>query len=131
LCAFIGWVVFLCGDTPIFLMKFAIFLLWASFLFWSVFSCFRFFVFVKVVQFSYKHLRFFDNHLHFFDKHLRNPYKVVWNFCHFCVFTFAIVLFLLYFFTFAIVLFQLYYIVSSLKYIVTLNWELYFFPTTR
>lgn len=36
-----------------------------------------------------------------------------------------------FFVAFAILFFQLYYIVSSLKYIVTPNWDLCFFPTTR
>lgn len=102
---------FLCVEIPIFLMKFAIFVLWASFLFWSVFIHFRFFVFVKVVHFSYKHLRFFDKVVRNSYKVLRNPYKVVWDFCHFCVFTFAMVVFQVYFFyicncTFSIVLYS-------------------------
>ena len=68
---------FLCVRIPIFSMKFTIFPLWASFLFWSVFSSFRFFVFVKVVHFSYKHLYFFDKVLRFSYKHLRFFVKVV------------------------------------------------------
>ena len=116
---FIVWgFMFLCVDMPIFSLKIWILFLWASFLFWRLFSSFRVFVFVKVVHFSYKHLRFFDKVVRNSYKVLRNPYKVVWVFCHFLCFTVAIVLFLLYFFTFAIVLFQLYYIVSSSKYIV-------------
>lgn len=68
---------FLCVRIPIFLMKFTIFPLWASFLFWSVFSSFRVFVFVKVVHFSYKVLHFFDKVLRFLYKHLRFFDKVV------------------------------------------------------
>lgn len=75
----------MCVDTPIFSLKNWILFFWASFLFWSVFIHFRFFVFVKVVHFSYKHLHFFDKVVRNSYKVLRNPYKVVWNFCHFCV----------------------------------------------
>ena len=119
---------FLCVDTPIFLMKFTIFLFWASFRFWGFLVCFCVFVFVKVVHFSYKHLHFFDKVVRFSYKVLRNPYKVVWNFCHFLCFTFAMVVFQLYIFSFAIVLFQLYYIVSSLKYIVRTIFRVMFLP---
>jgi len=70
---------FLCVEIPIFSLKNRIFLLWASFLFWSVLICFRVFVFCKVGGFSYKHLHFFDKvggfsykHLRFFDKVGRN-----------------------------------------------------------
>ena len=50
------------------------------------------------------------------------------EFLSFLCFTFAIVLFLLYFFTLANMLFQLYYIVSSPKYIVRTIFRLMFLP---
>ena len=67
----------LCVGVPIFLMKFTIFVLWASFRFWGVLVCFCVFGFFKVVWFSYKHLHFFYKVLHFSYKHLHFFYKVV------------------------------------------------------
>lgn len=68
---------FLCVEIPIFWLKNTILFFWASFLFWSVLIHFRFFVFVKVVHFSYKHLHFFVKVLRFLYKHLRFFAKVV------------------------------------------------------
>ena len=70
----------LCGGVPIFLMKFTIFVLWASFRFWGVLVCFCVFGFCKVVWFSYKHLHFFYKVLHFSYKGLRFFDKVLRNY---------------------------------------------------
>lgn len=71
---------FLCGGTPIFLMKNRIFPIWASFRFWGVLVCFCVFGFCKVVRFSYKHLHFFYKVLHFSYKGLRFFDKVLRNY---------------------------------------------------
>ena len=85
----------LCGGAPIFLMKFTIFVLWASFRFWGVLVCFCVFGFCKVVWFSYKHLHFFYKVVRIFFKHLLRMFAnfllilIVCAFFHFWGFLWA------------------------------------------